>query len=260
MMLPGAVRRAAVDVYVRVKRGSARVNGRARWLRNFYFSADWYDIRLANAIQYSTAQDLADLCYDQPALNNQYCGLITRSPVNGYIAGFNIVPQNVASFKTAGLDLALNYRFTPSPSFGTISLRAVGNYLDKLEFVPSLGADPENEVLSAAYPAPRYSGNFDLTYEKGPFTLNYGINWFSKTRRATEDQVRANPDYYAPEYLFYKEHWQHDLYASVDVDERFTLYGGINNLTDAKPDAGATAYPNDPTGRFFYVGFKAKVF
>lgn len=233
---------------------------RPRFLPNFYLSADWYDIKLKDAIQYSTAEDLAELCYDQPTLNNQYCSLITRSPINGYIASFNIVPQNVASFETAGLDVALNYRFTPSPSFGTIGVRLVGNYLDKLSFVPSAGAEPENELLSALYPAPRYSANFDLTYESGPLTLNYGINWFSKTRRATEDEVRANPDYYAPEYLFYKEKWEHELYLGWEIDERFEFYGGVNNLFDEEPDVAATAYPVDPTGRYFYVGFKTKIF
>ncbi|MGN6497969.1 MAG: TonB-dependent receptor plug domain-containing protein [Tsuneonella sp.] len=242
------------------KTWTAGVVLRPSFLRNFYFSADWYDIRLKQAIQYSTAQDLVDLCYDQPTLDNQYCKAITRSPVNGYIAGFTEVPQNVASFQTAGLDVAMNYKFTPSPTWGTFSLRAVGNYLDKLSFVPSLGADPKNELLSAAYPAPRYSGNLDLTWEKGPFTLNYGVNYFSKTRRATEEQARANPDYYAPEYMFYKAHWQHDLYASVNVEDRFTFYGGVNNLFDAAPDVASIAYPNDPTGRFFYVGVKAKIY
>lgn len=233
---------------------------RPGFLPNLYISADWYDIRLRNAIQYSTAQDLTDLCYDGPTLDNQYCRLIGRSTVNGYVSTFNVVPQNVASFETAGLDIALNYRFTPSTSFGTIGVRLVGNYLDKLSFVPSAGADPENELLSASYPAPRFSANFDLSYENGPLTVNYGVNWFSKTRRATEDEVRANPDYYAPEYLFFKEKWEHEIYVGWDVDERFQFYAGVNNLLDEEPDVAATAYPVDATGRYFYVGFKATVF
>ena len=223
-------------------------------------TADWYDIRLKKAIQYSEAQDIVDLCYDQPTLDNAYCALIERSDTTGYVSDYSVIPANVASFKTSGLDVTMQYRFEPFDNAGRFGISLSGNYLNELKFVPSLGAEPENEMHSAAYPAPRYSGNLDLTWEKGAFTLNYGIDWYSKTRRVTREQQAANPDYIEPGYFWYRERWEHSLYAGVDIDDRFELYGGINNLFDRKPDVGSIAYPVSPEGRAFYVGFKAKVF
>lgn len=223
-------------------------------------TADWYDIRLTQAIQYSTAQDIVDLCVDQPTLTNVYCDAISRAGPKGYISNYEILPANVAAFETAGLDVTLNYRFQPFDNAGTFNVRFVGNYLNKLRFVPSLGAEFENERDSAAYPAPKYSANFDLTWIKGPLTLNYGINWFDNTRRVTREQEAANPDYLPAKYIWYKEKWEHELFVSYDVNDKFNIYAGINNLFDSKPDVGATAYPISAVGRSFFLGAKAKIF
>ncbi|MDV3455993.1 TonB-dependent receptor [Sphingomonas sp. HF-S4] len=242
------------------KTWTAGVVLRPSFVPGLSITADWYDIRLKQAIQYSTAQDVVDLCVDQPNLDNIYCDVINRSATNGYISFFTIIPENVASFQTAGLDVTLNYRFEPFDNLGTFAVSFQGNYLDKLEFVPTAGADPENELDSSVYPAPKYSAMFDLTWIKGPLSINYGINWQTKTRRVTREQQAANPDYIEPGYFWYKEKWDHELYFSYDVDENFNLYGGVNNLFDYKPDVGGVGYPISATGRAFFMGVKAKLF
>lgn len=242
------------------KTWTAGVVLRPSFVRGFTLTADWYDIRLKQAIQYATAQDVVDLCVDQPDLDNIYCSVIQRSATNGYISYFTIIPENVASFETAGLDVTLNYRFEPFENVGTFAINLQGNYLNKLQFVPTAGADPENELASSAYPAPKYSAMFDLSWIQGSTTINYGINWWSKTRRVTREQEAANPDYVAPQYIWYNEKWEHELYISHDVDDRFTLYAGVNNLFDTKPDDGGVAYPISAVGRSFFVGAKANLF
>ncbi|WP_404480620.1 TonB-dependent receptor domain-containing protein [Novosphingobium sp. BL-52-GroH] len=244
----------------KAKTWTAGIVLRPEFVPGLMLSADWYNIRITKAINYSTVQDIADLCYDQPTLDNQYCSLITRSSTNGYINTFNVIPQNVASYETAGLDLSVNYRFEPSPAIGAFTLQLVGNYLNKLEFVPSPGAELENERDNYLYPAPKFSATFDLTWTKGPFSVNYGINWWDKTRRVTREQEAANPDYVDSKYIWFKEKWEHELYISANVDDRFTVYGGVNNLFDTKPDIGAVAYPVSAVGRSFYLGVKANVF
>lgn len=242
------------------KTWTAGVVLRPSFVPGFTLAADWYDIRLKQAIQYSTAQDIVDLCVDQPDLDNIYCSVIERSPTTGYVSFFTIIPENVASFETAGLDVSLNYRFQPFDNAGTFNIRLEGNYLNKLQFVPTAGADPENELDSSVLPAPKFSANFDLTWIKGPVTLNYGINWFSGTRRVTREQEAANPDYVPEGYFWFKEKWEHELFVSYDVDERFNIYAGVNNLFDTKPDVGAVAYPISAVGRSFFLGARAKLF
>lgn len=242
------------------KTWTAGVVLRPSFVPGLSITADWYDIRLTQAVRYSTAQDIVDLCVDQPTLTNAYCALISRSGPKGYISNYSIVPANVAAYETAGLDVSLAYRFSPFQNAGTFNIRLVGNYLEKLRFVPSPGAEFDNQRDSSALPAPKYSANFDLTWTKGPLTLNYGINWFSKTRRVTREQEAANPDYVPSGFIWYKQKWDHEMFIGYDIDERFNIYAGVNNLFDMKPDVGASGYPISAVGRSFFLGAKAKIF
>jgi outer membrane receptor protein involved in Fe transport len=233
---------------------------RPPFIPNLQIAGDWYSIRIKQAINTPTAQQLAELCYDQPSLDNVFCANLSRDPTTGFINDYLTQPANVAAFKTAGLDLSLAYRFRPEAGrFGTFNLRVNGNYLHKLEFVPTVGAEVDNNLQESLYRAAKYSANGDLTWTKGPLTLNYGINWFSKTLRYTVEETEADPDIVAPEFVYIKPSWEHEFQAAYDIQDRVSLYAGVNNLFDTKPDVGVSNYPVSAIGRFFYVGVRAKI-
>jgi outer membrane receptor protein involved in Fe transport len=229
-------------------------------LPNFSLSLDWYNINLRQAIQKATAQELVDFCYDQADLDNEFCRLTSRSTTTGFINGYRIQPQNVANLRTAGLDVNLRYRHDLGAKAGSLALQLSGNYLDRLSFVPLPNAAPKSEIGSPDAPAPRYSANFDLTWAKGPFSLSYGIDWHDKTRRISREDIAANPNYVDSRYIFYREKWEHELHAAYRIADQFKFYGGVHNLTDRKPDIGATAYPISAVGRYFYAGVSAAIF
>lgn len=225
---------------------------RPRAIPGLSAAIDWYDIRLRDAINEATASELAALCVDQANVDNIFCDAVTRDPATGFVTGFVARPQNVASFDTSGLDVTLSYRFEPR-NLGRFNLRLVGGYLHKLRFIPAAGAEPDLD-RGERY-APKYSGTADLTWTSGPLLLNYGLSWADKTRRFTTEELLGNPDISDPRFLFYKERWEHDIHAAYDVEDRFTLYGGVNNLTDEKPSVSSGgSYPVSPVGRFFYIG------
>ena len=136
--------------------------------------------RLSNAINTATAQELVDLCVDQPTLDNAFCTNIGRDPETGYVNDYLTGPANVAEFKTSGGDFTINYRL-PTDTLGVFNFRLVGGYLNNLSFIPSPGADVDIDTTEVY--VPKWSGNFDLTWTKGQIAVNYGINYFSKTRR-----------------------------------------------------------------------------
>jgi outer membrane receptor protein involved in Fe transport len=233
---------------------------RPRFLSGLQIAADWYDIRIRNAINTPAAFEVAELCYDQPTLDNVYCANLSREATTGYFSDFLVQPANVASFDTEGLDLAVNYRVRPGAGLGSFNFRVAGNYLHKLQFIPTPGAEIDDDRREFEANAPKYSATGDVTWTLGNLTLNYGVNWFDKTLRFTNERTEDDPDIVAPEYIFIKERWEHELQASFDVDQRFNIYAGVNNLFDTKPDVGLPNYPVSSIGRFFYLGVKAKVF
>ncbi|WP_447750430.1 TonB-dependent receptor plug domain-containing protein [Sphingopyxis fribergensis] len=238
------------------KTWTAGVVLRPSFLPGFSLSADWYDIKIRDAINTPEAEELAELCVDQPDLDNQFCPGITRDPDTGYIVGFNVKPDNVAGFRTAGLDVSLAYRFR-TDNLGTFNVSLVGNYLDRLEFIASPGATLDSD-RGEQY-IPKYSASFDLNWQKGPVTVAYGISWFAKTDRFTSEDLAGDPDYSDPRFFKVKEKWEHDLQVGVDVDDRFNLYAGVNNLFDAKPAFGYSSYPVSAMGRYYYAGVKVEL-
>ncbi|WP_313538105.1 TonB-dependent receptor domain-containing protein [Sphingomonas sp.] len=225
------------------------------FLRGFQLSLDWYNINIKNAINTVDPQQLAELCVDQATINNPFCATIQRQQGTGLINGFTVSPQNVANFKTAGLDANLNYSFSID-KVGAFNIHVVASYLDRLTFVGTPGAEATDNLRQAYMP--RLQAFTNLTYSTGKFSFNYSLSWWDKTYRYPKDRLTGNPNYVAPEYAFFKERWMHNIYASVDVDKRFQLYGGVTNLFDQKPDLGALLYPTDWTGRSGFVGARVK--
>jgi outer membrane receptor protein involved in Fe transport len=231
---------------------------RPRFIPGLTLSADWYNIKLRNAINRPTANDILALCVDQPTLENQFCENVGRDPETGFVNSYLSNFQNVANFNTAGLDLVISYRFTPFADAGTFNFKLTGGYLDTLKFISSTGAEPDEDAGEVG--AAKYVATTDLTWTRGPFTINYGLSYFSKQRRFTTEQLRANPDISDPRFFKYKERWEHDIQVAVRVNEGFSFYGGINNFTDQQPSVAAlSGTPVSPIGRFFYFGARAKL-
>ncbi len=88
-------------------------------------------------------------------------------------------------------------------------------------------------------------------------TLNYGLLWFDKTLRYSNQEVATNTDIVDPKYFYLKQHWQHDIFASYDVKGGFQLYAGVNNVFGQKPDIGTNTYPVSSVGRYLYAGAKS---
>lgn len=237
----------------RARTWTAGVVLRPRFLPGLTASADWYDIALKDAITTVQAGDLINLCVDQPTLDNAFCNSFTRATGTGRINNFTVGPQNVASFRTAGLDLNINYNL-PTARLGTFDLRLIGGYLNRLTFIAIPGAPPTNNL--DAFGAPQWNANFAPTWTLDRVSVNYNLRWFNATRAFTRNETAANPDIAAAGYLRNAPLWQHDLQIAYQVPDGFGFYGGVTNLTDQKPDPAAygTNVPISPLGRFFYIG------
>jgi iron complex outermembrane receptor protein len=230
---------------------------RPSFVPGFFFTADWYDIKLTNAINTPDINEVFKLCVDQPTLANVFCNSFTRSPTTGFINSYRTQTLNVAAFTTSGLEISSNYHKRLPGDFGALDFRLSGGYLNDLTFIATVGGVPEQQ-RNRTY-RPDYSGNLDIAWVRGPLSINYGLAWQGKTERYTQIEQKAHPNY-DPRYVMFKERWEHDIQLSYDFAQRFNIYGGINNFTNQQPDiAAGFAYPVSAVGRYFYVGAKFKL-
>jgi iron complex outermembrane receptor protein len=227
---------------------------RPEFAQGLTVALDWYDIDIEDAINTPEAEEVAQLCVDNPSLDNPYCPGIERDPDTGFITGFVVRPDNVASFRTAGLDIAIDYQIE-TENRGGFRVQLVGGYLDRLEFVSVPGAEVDNDLEEQYFP--KFSATLDTSWTKGPLTLAYGINWFGKTDRFTRETLAGDPDYSDPRYFKVKQKWDHEINVAYDFGDSLNVYAGINNLFDEKPAFGYgsnSSYPVSAMGRYFYAG------
>lgn len=226
------------------------------FLRGLLITADWYDIRLNDAVRTPSLDETAEFCVDSESLDNVFCDLITREQGTGYLDSFVLGPQNVAFIETAGADLTVRYGFEPgSGSLGRFNLSATVGYLDKYEFLPANGGIVDDERGEAGFP--KWSGVADVTWVMDSFSLNYGVQYIGQQSRFEIDAIAADPDIAAPEFLSIDDRFIHDLRAEFRTgNEQASFFLGVNNVTNELPARGLSNEPTGWLGRFFYAGIR----
>lgn len=231
---------------------------RPQFARGLSVSVDLYDIKIEDAISTPESQVLADNCVDQPTLNNVFCAGLTRAPGTAAITEFRLQPENVAAFRTRGVDYSINYQLNPvdigiAADIGTFRFVLAGNHLDKLTFIQTPGADVQDDRTTQY--APKWQNSLDLTWLRGPLLINYGFNYFSKTTRYTLNQLAGQPDIASRGDIYFNARKTHDVQVNYEIGDHVGLYAGINNLTNQRPDL-IPNYPVSPVGRMVYMGAK----
>lgn len=247
-----------------------------RFIPGLSISADYYDITVKNAIASVSAQQIANLCYDLPTANNAFCGLFTRAGANGGPNGevpFQILEgsllQSSANFarnKVRGLDTQVNYN-RKLGDWGDLRLGVIWTHYFQIDSFTN-PSDPNfaNRLIDElGDPSDQVNVNANIRF--GNVTLGYELRWIDKMFVNTfEDfnplngQPPQNADF-GP-FEKYPDVFYHDLRLNVDLDKKFNMYVGVDNVTNVQPPFGLTGVGGgsgiyDVRGRYFYAGFQA---
>lgn len=213
------------------------------FVENLTISVDWYDIELKNAVNLTSAQNFANLCVDLAASPNEFCDVVPRAG-DGTITSFTQEPKNVETYKTRGIDFSIAYQLA-TDHWGTFDARLFGNHLQDLQITNLPGAASISMAGQKGMPE----------WQKDNASLRWQLHYFSETDRFDKATVRNNPNIVAAEYLEFDRALTHDIYGSYSFNEAVTVYVGLNNVTDERPDIGETFYPVSAIGRYLFAGF-----
>jgi len=225
-------------------------------VENLTISVDWYNIELKDAINYSSAQNFANLCVDLFDSPNEFCDLVPRS-ADGMITSFNQQPKNVETYKTQGFDFTVAYQLDTARlaanDWGTFNFRLFGNHLQELKLTNLPGTAAVS--LKGQKGMPEWQANLDVSWLRDNIALRWQLHYFDETNRFDEATMRNNPNIVAKKYRQFDSGLSHDLYGSYTFNGGVTLYVGMNNVTDERPDIGETFYPVSAIGRYMFAGF-----
>ncbi len=225
-----------------------------RFLPGFTLSVDYYSIEIEDAISAVTAQDTVDTCYDLDTFPNQFCSLFDRRG-DGGLSFLRQTDLNFGRIETSGIDASLAYNFDLGEN--RFNLRGAVNWIEKLDrFFDPVNEDLVNPGLGELS-APEWSGLGSLTWGRGPVDVTWRTQYVGKQAIASIIQIERI-DLEFGEEGYARAYWLHDVSFNFEFNEGFELYGGISNLTNAKPYLASSAYPVSGVGRSYFLGMRGK--
>ncbi len=150
------------------------------WLDGFQMSADWYEIKIGDAVGQLGLQTIVDLC---AAGVTEQCGNITRDPVTNNIGRVFNYFQNVAQARVEGVDLEVAYRTEPNffdSEFENFSVRALAGYIIERVNVSSNGNEDNFE---GSLGNPDLTANITATYSVGPWSVQLQGRYYADVLR-----------------------------------------------------------------------------
>jgi outer membrane receptor protein involved in Fe transport len=258
-----------------------------RFIPRLAITADWYDIKIKNAIQGFGADAILNNCVNNSTATSvaPSCALIHRNPAGslwltstGYVVDF---PQNVGSVETRGVDgnLSYSYRFG---HLGTLSVGFNGTWVDK--FLTNDGLNPTYNCAgfygaTCGNPLPKWRHKLRLGFQL-PVGIGISGQWRYVGKVTHEgfssDQVLHNPGVLpgpnTPTPLLnghVKAQSYFDLASTFTVGDHYNFRLGVNNIFDKNPPlfsssfgscaavfCNGNTYPGvyDNLGRYFFAG------
>jgi iron complex outermembrane recepter protein len=245
---------------------------------NLSVSIDWFDIKVADAINFVPRQFTIDDCAFSGG-TSPLCALITREEVGtprprtpGTVFQVDSLPINAADLKTSGIDVAAAYSFEFANN-QRLRFTLAYTYLDTLTLRPLAASPVENNKgqldgdgrLGAGF---EHRGNVGITYGIGDLTAVWRANYLGPIKDTLDENGPSlDPDVNdIPSYIY------HDVQLRYDFgsDRQYTVFLGGDNIFDKKPPVlGQTAASQitgtetaadtyDAIGRFFYGGVELK--
>lgn len=219
-------------------------------------TADWFDIKIKDAIRAIPGATKLAVCYASQNLSHPFCSDFTRSALTGEVTYLSAQPINTGREEMNGLDLGLVY----SGAVGEvkISLDLNMTYLNKYVVNPFPGGAPiyfDGFIGGGNGGYPKWRGYGVLTAEKDGISATWSTQWIGK---ATDFNASAGDIGYRTPNVFY-----HNLQLAFAIDEKTRFQIGADNLFDRKApyiqsftDANTDTMTYDLLGRRFYAGFR----
>jgi len=243
-------------------------------LRGLRLSADYYDIKIKDAISQVGAQTIVDRC--QTANVPEFCALITfeDTGTRQKVVEVRNPWLNLNTLIVRGVDIEADYRLALGGD-QTLGFRLLGSYIKDLITVDTVGSinrAGQTGVQTGAQPGlPRWTLNGTITYDAGPFSANLQARYISAGKMDVTLIGPTDKGYGTdlPNSIS-DNHIEAMLYLDLGMSYRFDLgnsrnvqlYTAVKNLTNPTPPvnvysgSGTNPFLFDMVGRRFVMGVR----
>jgi outer membrane receptor protein involved in Fe transport len=237
-------------------------------LKRFTFTADYFNIKIADAIVSTPRQFALTSCYS--GTNPAMCQFITRWPQEngassaGALRYIDTAVSNSGGKATSGIDLTAAWKDRVGP--GTLSTHFAYTYVRTGYDVPLPGAD--RDPFAGEIGAAKNKANLNLAYRWKDLNINTTFDYIG--RSSLDDQFLSGFDL-PPHSLQVGSRTYTSMQVSYQLMKKTELYFGLDNAFDVKAPPIISGLPGDvtgtetdggtydPIGRRWYAGIRVKL-
>jgi outer membrane receptor protein involved in Fe transport len=237
-------------------------------LKRFTFTADYFNIKIADAIVSTPRQFALTSCYS--GTNPAMCQFITRWPAPngassaGALRYIDTAVSNSGGKATSGIDLTAAWNDRVGP--GRLSTRFAYTYVRTGYDVPLPGAD--RDPFAGEIGAAKNKANLNVGYRWQDLNANVTFDYIG--RSSLDDQFLSGFDL-PPNSLKVGSRTYTNLQLSYQLMKKTELYFGLDNAFDTKAPPIISGLPGDvtgtetdggtydPIGRRWYAGIRFKL-
>ncbi|WP_344709984.1 TonB-dependent receptor domain-containing protein [Sphingomonas humi] len=239
------------------------------FLRNFTFTADYFDVKIEDAINRPSAAVILNKCYVTGLPN--FCSLITRRTAPSGAFSIGSVEQVAIGLVNSGGLFARGLDFTASYNHalvgGTATVSGSWTHLLKQGVITFTGDPYDNQMGEIG--RPKDSANVNLNWENRQFGFTIENEYVGKQMFDYENYQTgfklANGSLPDRKYFTIDS----KIYTNAQVRftglEHFELFAGVKNMFDVEAPFLWSGTPNgspnaiwDIIGRRYYAGVRAK--
>lgn len=208
---------------------------------NLSVSIDYFDFQIKDEVDQLGGPQIIAGCYESEfgyafGGTEPLCDLFDRTSINFGIDNVRDSFINIANQENRGYDFAVRYITDVGPGSLTVDLKTTKQEEDIRALF-----EETSEDLNGRVGDPEWVGESKVTYDFGPWSLFWGMDWVGdsdSTDEYIENQGRTTVLYRGVEYdgvfatddVFY-----HAFSASYDFDNGVTLLAGVANAFDENP-------------------------
>ncbi|MEM1263211.1 MAG: TonB-dependent receptor [Pseudomonadota bacterium] len=228
---------------------------------------DYYDIQIEDAIGTTNFRNIIRFCADAASINNVFCDAAPRNPVTGQVESVLATPLNSAFLKSRGIDYQISYDFNLdnllSGEFGEFSASLAGTYLIEREEQLAAAIPESLDRLDGEDGFTEHFLNFNLSWYKGPWQVDYGLNYSSSTVLGNQfgfgiEEVEADPFFIDRPNT--GDAFVHYLGGVYQLSDDFQVSLRVNNVFDRDPfelrDDKDNIRPVSALGRTVQIGIQ----
>jgi len=237
------------------------------FLPGFTASVDYFNIKVAGAIQGIGADQIVQQCTDTS--DAFFCGLVRRDPTGSLWrsnAGYVIdLSQNIGTLKTSGIDAQVNYN-REIGDLGTLTFNFIGTWLETLSTNSGIPGQADIDCVGqygniCGTPSPewRHQARLGFNLKNG---LGTSVRWRYFDSVVLDTPAAARPGTAGFDAVNY-----FDLSFTYEAADHFNFVIGANNVFDKSPPiTGSQACPAgscngntyaqvyDALGRYLFAG------